>query len=334
MRILILGGNAWLGQLIARHGVDSGHDVTCVVRGTSGEVALGATLVTADRDNDDGLAAVADIRWDAVIDVARQPGHVRRAVRDLRGAARYVFVSSASAYAQQGPLGQGEDAALLTPLAADVMESTADYGAAKVACEEAILTSFGPGRSLIARAGLIGGPGDTSGRTGYWPLRCAFPARADGGVLAPDDLGIPTQIIDVRDVAAWLIRGCEQGTAGIFNATGYSIPLGEHLAQARLAAGHGGRLVLAAGQWLKARNISEWSGPSSLPLWLSDPDWQGMNARSNGRAIARGLSLRPLVDTLRDTLDWEVQQGIDRQREAGLTRAEEAELLAEICGGR
>ena len=133
-----------------------------------------------------------------MIDVSRQPGHVRRAVRDLEQVVeRYVFVSSGNAYASQEEIGQNEDALRLDPLDADVMASMEDYGAAKVACENAVLAGFGSRRTVIARAGLIGGPGDLSGRSGYWPWRFAHPSGNNGAVLVPDVPDVPTAIIDV-----------------------------------------------------------------------------------------------------------------------------------------
>lgn len=330
MRLLILGGTAWLGHEIARQAVERGIDVTCVARGESGPVAGGASLVVADRDDDRGLEAVAGGQWDAVLDVSRQPGQVKRAVRDLGSAGRYVFISSCSAYADQGPLGQDEEAPLLAPLESEVMETMESYGPAKVACEQAVLQAFGPDRCLIARVGLIGGPGDTFGRTGYWPLRFAHPAAGDGSVLIPDAAQLPTQVIDVRDLASWLVDCCELQRSGVYNATGETLPFSDHLAAARTAAGHQGPVVSADAQWLHGHGVGEWAGPKTLPLWLSDPSWQGMNARSNDRAKAAGLTLRPLAETLSDTLKWEESEGIDRPRRAGLSRVEEADLLRQL----
>ena len=333
MKLLILGGTAWLGQETARQAVERGHEVICLARGETGPVPPGASLVRLDRDADDGLRPVASAAWDAVIDVSRQPGQVRRAVRDLRGAAHYALVSSGSVYADQGQPGQDEDAPLLDPLESDVMETMETYGQAKAACEWAVQDGLGPAGCLIVRAGLIGGPGDSSGRTGYWPLRFAGPSRDDGTVLVPDAPGMPTQVIDVRDLAGWLVRSCEARLGGVFNTGGETLPFSAHIAAARAVAGHSGPVASAGAGWLHSHGVAEWAGPRSLPLWLSDPDWQGMNARSNARAKAAGLVLRPLEHTLRATLEWEESQGRDRPRGAGLTRGEEADLLTELLTG-
>lgn len=332
--MLILGGTAWLGREAAEQFAVHGADVTCLARGAAGPAATGVDFIRGDRDHDDGLVAVRDQAWDAVIDVSRQPGQVRRAVRDLReSASKYIFVSSGSAYAGQRRLGQDEDAPLLNPLAGDVMADMSTYGEAKVACEQAVQDSFGADRSVVVRAGLIGGPGDVSGRTGFWPLRCAHPSNAEGAVLVPSAPDLPTSIIDVRDLAAWLVRLAGEQIAGIFNAVGDVHMFNEHLETARKVSGHTGPLVVADPEWLHRHGVQEWAGDASLPLWLDDPAWRGMGARRNDRAIAAGLVLRPLADTLRDTLAWEIATGIEKPRGAGLTAGDESRLLLEFKHG-
>src|SRR5918995_7446372 len=187
MRMLVLGGTAWLGRSVAQDAVARGHDVTCLARG-NGATAAGATFVAAERDREDGLEAGSGAGWDTVLDVARHPGHVRRAVRDLR-ARHWVFVSSGNAYASFSSLEQDEDAPVREPLAGDVMTSMDVYGEAKVACEDAVRE--GAASATIVRSGLIGGPGDWSGRTGYWPWRFAHPLGGPGGGAAGPDLPCP-----------------------------------------------------------------------------------------------------------------------------------------------
>lgn len=400
MKLLVLGGTAWLGHLIATTAIDAGHDVTCVARGSS--APDGATLVRADRDHDDALAPVSDTRWDAVIDVAREPGHVRRAVRDLEPVAdHYLFVSTTSVYASNERIGADETAERLPPLTADRITAPDDYGPAKAAGEDAVLAGFGPDRSLIARAGLIGGPGDPTGRTDHWPWRFAHPAPAPapaaapatgaapgsapapaptpttaltpapatasapasapaatpssddatspdasaevtpGLVLAPEAPGLPTSVIDVRDLAEWLVRCAEQGTSGVMNAMGPVTPFAEHLVAAREAARESdqraGRptsadpvVVPASADWLLAHDVGQWAGPRSLPLWIADPAWHGMNARSIDRARSAGLTHRLLVDTLRDALDHRSSGPDADDRPSGLSDGDHAALLAEL----
>ncbi|QIK62178.1 NAD-dependent epimerase/dehydratase family protein [Leucobacter viscericola] len=332
MNILLLGGTAWLGRTIAETAVAAGHDVSCVARGT--DAPAGVTLVQADRDEDHALASLTapgTARWDAVIDVARQPGYVRRAVHDLAAhAERYVYISSCNVYASLASYGIDEAAPLNTALTSDVMASPDEYGAAKVACEEAVLAGFGADRTIIIRPGLIGGPGDPTGRSSYWPLRFARPSNPQAQVLVPDAAQQLTSVIDVRDLAAWIMRLLEQTVSGIFNAAGNPTPLGEHLAIARRLADHKGSLVGASPEWLASQDVAQWSGPRSFPLWLADPEARGIGALSNESARATGLVLRPLTDTLSDTLAWANSCGIATVTRSGLTDDEECELLGEL----
>jgi nucleoside-diphosphate-sugar epimerase len=328
MRLLVLGGTAWLGRCVAATAVELGHRVTCLARGDSGDAPAGASFVRADRDRPDGLAEVATEEWDAVVDVSRQPGQVRRAVAALADrSALFVFTSSGNVYADHGTPGDDESAALLPPLDGDVMETMETYGPAKVACEQHVRAAFGAGRSLILRVGLIGGPGDIFDRTGYWPLRFARPAAPDGRVLVPDAPHLSTQVIDVRDLAAWIVDAGQRRLSGTFNAMGETMPLPRHLALARAVAGHSGAVVPVDQEWLLAHGVEPWMGDRSLPLWLPLPDYAGFSARASSAARGAGLTTRPLADTLTDTLAWELATGWDRPRKAGLSAADERRLL-------
>lgn len=326
MRILVLGGTAWLGFAVAKVAVAMGHEVTCVARGD--KVPAGVRLVRADREDDHALQELAKTRWHAVVDVARQPVFVRRSVRDLEKATdRYIFVSTGNVYASQKEVGADEDSLLLSPLQSDRIATPDDYGPAKVACENEVLAAFGPDRSVIARVGLIGGPGDPTGRTTYWVRRFASPSNDDGAVVVPDTPELPTAMIDVRDLATWLVRMAVNGAGGIFNAVGNPLPFHEHTKIARSVAGHLGPVVAAPEQWLLQQGVNEWSGEGSLPFWLVDPEWHGMNARSNKRAIDAGLELRPLQETLSDILVEEPALSADETPRSGLANTEETQLL-------
>jgi hypothetical protein len=181
---------------------------------------------------------------------------------------------------------------------------------------------------LIARVGLIGGPGDVFDRTGYWPLRFARPPSEDGAVLVPNAPQLPTQVIDVRDLAAWIVDASGRGLVGTFNVTGPTMTFSEHLEIARAVARHNGRLVRADPQWLLSHGVREWMGERSMPLWIADPDWIGFNARDSSRARGAGLMTRPLQETLADTLAWELTRDPARTRQAGLSDEDERALLS------
>jgi len=327
MRILVLGGTAWRGGEVARAALARGHEVTCLARGRSGQAPRGARLVAADRGEPTAYEQVAGLDWDGVVDVSWQPGFVRSAVAALGPRARtWVYVSSGSVYAAHGTIGADESSPLLPALEGDVA-GLEQYGEAKVACERHVLDGVGD-RAVIARAGLIGGPGDSSDRTGYWPLRFAHPATEDGTVLVPDAGAQSTQVVDVRDLARWLVGCVERQVRGVFNASGPATPLGDHLTAARSVAGHTGPVVAVPTSWLVEREVEEWSGPRSLPLWLSTPGWEGFAARSTRAAVGAGLVCRPLEETLRDVLAWELQVGPGRPRKAGLSPDDERDLVS------
>lgn len=309
-----------------------GHNVSALARGASGSVPEGVALVRADRSRPDAYAEVADRDWDAVVDVSKQPSHVRSALAALgQRTASWVYVSSCSVYASHDEPGADEAAALLLAHEADDEDSWETYGGRKVACEQAVLDGI-PDRALVARSGLIAGPGDHTDRTGYWPLRFAHPACPDGAVLVPDS-PLRTSVLDVRDLAAWLVRAAERRLTGVFNTSGPVIPLAEHLAVARAVAGHTDETVPVSQDWLIGHGVEPWSGERSLPMWLPLPEYAGFTARDTSAAVREGLTARPLEETMADTLAWEVRQGAGRPRKAGLSPTDEESLVAQARAG-
>jgi nucleoside-diphosphate-sugar epimerase len=328
MDLLILGGTQWLGRTIAAEALARGHRVTCLARGEAGAVADGAALVVGDRSQVGAYDAVDDRQWDAVIDVTRQPGFARNAAAALADhAAHWTFISSGNVYATQDEPGADESADLMPPLESD--ESTPDtYGEAKSAIELAYREALGD-RLLIVRPGLIAGPGDTSGRSGYWVARAA---RDDEPMLVPDIMDAAVQAIHVDDLVRFTLDAIEQGRAGAFNAVGDRVSFQDWLEASRAAAGHDGEVVAVSPEWLAEQGVAEWSGPDSLPLWIIDPTWNAFLDRSNAAAKAAGLRLRPLDRLLAETLEWERSMGLDRERGAGLSAEKERELLEALRG--
>jgi 2'-hydroxyisoflavone reductase len=327
MSLLVLGGTAWLGRAVVAAARALGQDVTVLARGESDAPPPDVEVVRADRGDPAAYEAVRGRDWDVVVDVARQPSHVASALKALGArTASWVFVSSASVYAAGDVEGADESAELLPAHEVDD-EGWETYGGRKVACERSILDHVGE-KALVARSGLIAGPGDHTDRTGYWPLRFAHPADPDGAVLVPDT-PVATQVLDVRDLADWLVRAGLERATGVVNASGPVMPLGDHLAAARELAGHDGELVPVDQDWLAAHEVQPWSGNRSLPLWLPLPEYAGFMARSTAAAAALGLTSRPLGETLRDTLAWELAAGPGRARKAGLSPSDEVDLLAQ-----
>jgi nucleoside-diphosphate-sugar epimerase len=255
-----------------------------------------------------------------VVDVAKiSYPWVRDAVRALgANTAHWTFVSTISVYSEMEQVSDR----LLEPVFEDGRDDLSLYGGIKVASEQEVREHL-EDRAFIVRPGLITGPGDGSDRFGYWPGRFA----RGGRVLAPADEGATTQYIDVRDLADWIVTASENRLIGTLDAVGPSRPLAEVLDGIReLVAPAGTEVVPASSDALLANEVRYWAGPRSLPLWLP-PNHDGMTARDTTASEAAGLKFRPFEDEVRGALAEEDERGFDRERKAGLTSAQEKEIL-------
>ena len=316
MRILVLGGTQFLG----RHTVDAalarGHDVTLFNRGrTRPDLFPTVEKLRGDRDGD--LAALAGRNFDAVVDTS---GYVPRVVCEtidaLGDVGHYTFVSSISVYADlSSPPGPDAPVAELDEPTENWEEA---YGALKADCEDVVRDAY-PG-AFIPRPGLIVGPWDKTGRFTYWPQRLA-----DGGrVLVPLPRDAAAQVIDARDLAAWIVRAAEQGTSGTYDAVDRPTTR-EHLVETcRRVAGASAELVWVEPAFLLEHEVGEWM---ELPLWIADPAYAGMLSVDPAKAFAAGLETRPLEETARDTLAWVRSGDAPADPPAGLAREKEQVLL-------
>jgi len=325
MKILILGGTAFLGRALVEAALKRGHQVTLFNRGrTNPDLFPQVEKLVGDRDG--SLQALAERRWDAVLDSSGFfPRIVRQSAQALSAAVdHYTFISSLSVYADTSQIGLDETALLARIPDASVEEITGEtYGALKALCEEVVLETL-PGRSLILRPGLIVGPHDRSDRFTYWTHR----VMQGGQVLAPGSPKRRLQFIDVRDLAAWNIRLVEAGKTGCYNASGpeQPVPMGELLDICRTVSGSDADFIWVEEKFLQDQGVEPWL---ELPLWIpeSDSDAAGFFAFDISKALSGGLVFRPLSETVSDTLAWEAARPADYAWRAGMRSEREAELL-------
>lgn len=317
MRLLVLGGTQFLSRAVAADAVQRGHDVVCASRGQSGSVPPGATLVRWDRDGAAPAALTEAGPYDAVVDIARQPSHVRRALAALADA-HWVFVSTISVYADDAdPAGPGAGR-LKDPIPDDV-DLAADpdaYGGLKVACEQLVLDAAAS--AVVVRPGLIVGPGDPSGRFAYWARR----AGDTGELVGPGDPGSLVQVVDVRDLATWLVTLVEQRATGTLDAVGPALPFVDLVREIAPDA----TVTWLPDAFLEAEGVEPWTGTDSIPVWLPRPAYDGMLAHDAQPALDAGLVVRSVAETARDTREW--LESDPAARIGGITREREADLLA------
>lgn len=316
MQILVLGGTQFLGRDVVDAAHAGGHDVTLFNRGqTRPDLFPDVEKLHGDRDGD--LTALAGRSFDAVVDTS---GYVPRVVREtidaLGAVGHYTFVSSISVYRDLSTPPTEESP--VAELTAPTEEWREAYGELKALCEDVVRDRCA--NAFIPRPGLIAGPWDPTGRFTYWPVRLA----AGGRVLAPAPPGADAQIIDARDLAAWIVAAAETGVTGTYNAVGPALRRDALIESCRSDAEV--ELVWVDGDFLAAHEVGEWM---ELPLWLHGPEHGGMLSVDPARALAAGLTTRPVAETARDTLAWvrsgeapiEPPAGLDREKEQAVLDA-------------
>ncbi|UCD17253.1 MAG: NAD-dependent epimerase/dehydratase family protein [Candidatus Zixiibacteriota bacterium] len=322
MEILIIGGTRFLGRHLVETAVRQGHEVTLFNRGkTNPELFSELEQLHGDRDSD--LALLENRSWDTVIDTCGYfPRIVRKSAELLANAVRhYVFVSTIAVYKDSHVIGLDETAEVATTEDETIEEITGQsYGALKALCEQAVEDAL-PGRTLVVRPGLIVGPHDPSDRFTYWVQRIA----RGGEILAPEPKDLQTQLIDARDLAAWIVNMVETGQTGVYHATGPKDRLTmQKLFQAiNNTCNRKASLVWMPEKFLLDHDVEPWI---ELPMWLIEE--RGMMATNVAKVFSAGLICRPLEETIRDTLEWhESRPGEMEYKISGMKPEREAELL-------
>ncbi|MFJ7908968.1 NAD-dependent epimerase/dehydratase family protein [Kitasatospora sp. NPDC096204] len=317
MRILVIGGTRFIGFHFAEAALAAGHEVTLLHRGRSGAGLLpDAEHLIADRDDD--LSALRGRSWDATVDTcAYFPRQVWKLAAnvDPGAAGRYLLVSTLSVYDEPAAPGYAEDSPLLPSNGPEAEEVTAaTYGVLKAQCERAARQAFGP-ETLLVRPTYVIGPRDYTHRFDYWVQRLT----RGGEVLAPGRPDAPLQVVDARDLAAWMLALLEQGASGPYHAaTPPPFGMGDLLdAVASAVAPPGTTLTWVDEDFLRAADVPE----RALPLWPAKPAVRATSTADPAAALATGLVLRPVAETARDIEPFEPQPET-------LAPDREAELLA------
>ncbi|MET9500329.1 NAD-dependent epimerase/dehydratase family protein [Streptomyces sp. NPDC006622] len=329
MRLLVLGGTEFVGRAVVEAALGRGWEVTVFNRGRHASVP-GARALVGDRTAPGGLDALKDGEWDAVVDTwSAAPRAVHEAARLLRGrAGRYVYVSSCSVYTWAPPAGYAEDAPLVE--GAEPGAGQTDYARDKRGGELAAVDAFGAQDSLLVRAGLILGPYENVGRLPWWLARIA----RGGPVLAPGPRELPLQYVDVRDLAEWILGAVEQGLSEPFNLMS---PQGHATMGALLEAcvrvtGGPAELRWTAPETVLDAGIEPWT---HLPVWVppgSDMH-DALHSADVSRAVATGLTCRPVGETVADTWRWLQEIGGEAPRRPDRPRnGLDPELEAKVLG--
>jgi 2'-hydroxyisoflavone reductase len=334
LRLLILGGTAFLGPAVVEEALRRGHTMTLFNRGKTNPGLFPALeKLEGDREKEGDIQVLEGRRWDAVIDTsAYVPSHVEAAASLVAETAKqYVVLSTVGVYADHSvPADESSPVAKVTDefLASvkTIKESLANYGGMKALCEKAAETVM-PGRVTAIRPGLIVGPRDRSDRFTYWAVRVA----RGGELLAPGDGADPVQWVDVRDLANFVLDCIEQELTGTFNAIS---PAGRYDMEELLHGLKGSFWTDARFTWVPADFLEkhEVQGWTHLPVWVPrEGEYAAFHLVNTDKAVAAGLRFRPLAETARDTLAWfNSTRPADYEfgKRAGISREREAEVLA------
>jgi 2'-hydroxyisoflavone reductase len=326
LRLLVLGGTRFIGPHFVEQALAHGHQVTLFNRGKTNPGRV-SNVEVLHGDRNGQLDSLKDRQWDAVLDTSAFVPRIVKLSAELLApsVSHYVYVSSISAYAtfaqandETSPTGKMEDETV-----EKIDENT--YGPLKVLCEQ-MAERIMPGKVTVLRPGLIVGPDDNTDRFTYWPARVA----RGGEVMAPGTRADEIQVIDVRDLAAFALRCIEQRTLGIFNLVSpvHTFTMGQLLDSCVAAAKSDASVTWVAAKFLAEQKVEGWS---DMPVWVDAVgDEAGFALTSAERAIAAGLNVRPLADTVRDTLAWHLSRPAEQQAKlkAGITPEREKEVLA------
>ncbi|WP_223700487.1 Rossmann-fold NAD(P)-binding domain-containing protein [Sutcliffiella deserti] len=336
MKILVIGGTRFLGRFIVEEALKQGHEITLFNRGNHNELFPQVECIVGDRHKD--LALLETGKWDVAIDTCGfTPLALSETTKILADKVEhYTFISSISVYKDWIPYGIKENYPVLSLSDEEVEkigygtseEINANYGALKALSEKAA-EQIMPGKVLHVRSGLLVGPHDYSDRFSYWVSRIA----EGGEVLAPGRRNRTIQLIDARDMALWILKMADERMTGTFNVTGPNTPLTmeDFLLACKRISDSDAELIWADESFLLQHNIAPWSEmplwiPESFPLTEDGEPWKGASSINIKKAVDNRLTVRPIEETIKDTLDW-ASSRVNEKPKAGLLKEKEQEIL-------
>ncbi|HKW09865.1 MAG TPA: NAD-dependent epimerase/dehydratase family protein [Gemmatimonadaceae bacterium] len=340
LNILILGGTGFTGPEQVDYALSRGHRVTLFNRNKTRPDMFKGKVDQLIGDLNTDTSALKDKKFDVVIDnPTTAPAWVRNVAQYMKGnTGHYIFISTISVYPDNATPNADETAAT-TPMPDGLDPYTLErqnwgryYGALKSRSEKDVQEDY-PGKFTIIRPGLIVGRYDPSDRFTYWPVRVA----RGGEVLAPGRPSDVTQFIDARDLAEWTIRMAEKGPkdgGGIYNATGprTPMPMADFLARCKDVTHSDARFTWVPWSFLQEQKVRAWR---DMPIVVPpDGETAGFSRRNIDRAVAKGLTFRPVDDTISAALQWnqerspEARAKLDSGAVAGISAQHEADVLA------
>ena len=325
--ILVLGGTGFLGPHTVNAALAQGHTVTLFNRGkTNPNLFPDLEKIKGDRNSED-IKKLAGRKWDVVIDTsAYYPRSVNLAMEVLKdNIKQYLLVSTISVYADWSKVGMDESAPVGTiddPTTEEITGTS--YGPLKALCEQAAEKHM-PGKVTVIRPGLIVGPRDKTDRFTYWPVRI----NKGGRVLAPGDGNDYIQIIDVRDLAEWMVYCLNHNIVGVYNAqsNGGDITIKQLLDTCVKELNPSAELVWVDTEFLQQQQVAAWQ---EMPTWIPpEGDYLGSGTMSSKLAYSNGLKERPLNVIVKDCYDWFASLPKERQAKlrAGISQEKEAKVL-------
>ena len=336
MQILVLGGTGFIGPHMVREALRRGHNVTLFNRGrTNSNLFPDLELIRGDRAGE--LAGLKGRRFDAVVDNSGYvPRYVQNSARTLAGnVGHYLFISTLSVYASFASAND-EDSELGRLADESVEEVTGEtYGPLKALCERRVHEEIGQDRATVLRPGYICGPGDHTDRFTYWPVRTS----RGGEMLWPGSAAHTIQIIDVRDLANFVVDSLEQRTVGTYNMV---IPPGTYTLGNLLEDSQAVSGVTVDPVWADDAFVASASSNLQTQNWGAFPIWHptqgeyaGASSFSNARALEAGLHNRPVRETIRDLLAWweTLPEARKATMRAGISGEQEANLIQQLRSG-